>query len=69
MVLDTLFSTFGPFVIPVVLFAAGVVGYGVLLALSRAGVLGARLDPTVGVGERDPDPDPEQEEDRERDVE
>ncbi|MFC7203983.1 hypothetical protein ACFQJC_10685 [Haloferax namakaokahaiae] len=33
--LDTLIGTFGPFIIPVLLFAAGVVGYLVLLALGR----------------------------------
>ncbi len=34
-VLDTLVDTFGPFLIPVAVFAAGLVGYGVLFALSR----------------------------------
>lgn len=30
-----LVDTFGPFLIPVVVFAAGVVGYGVLVVLNR----------------------------------
>jgi hypothetical protein len=33
--LDTLVGTFGPFLIPVVVFAVGAVGYGVLFALNR----------------------------------
>jgi hypothetical protein len=35
MVLDTLVGTFGPFLIPVVVFGAGGVGYGLLFALNR----------------------------------
>ena len=35
---DALVSVFGPFVIPAILFALGVVGYLVLLALGRLGV-------------------------------
>ncbi|WP_191965871.1 MULTISPECIES: hypothetical protein [Haloferax] len=35
--LDTLIQTFGPFVIPVVLFALGLVGYLLLLVLGRTG--------------------------------
>lgn len=35
--LTDLIGVFGPFVIPVVLFACGLVGYLVLVALSRAG--------------------------------
>lgn len=38
--LDGLVNTFGPFLIPVILFAVGLVGYGVLVWLGRAGVLG-----------------------------
>jgi hypothetical protein len=34
------FATFGPFVIPVAVFVAGVVGYFLLLALGRLGVVG-----------------------------
>lgn len=33
--LDTLIQTFGPFVIPVLLFALGVVGYLVVVAIGR----------------------------------
>jgi hypothetical protein len=35
MVVDTLVSTFGPFLIPAVLFALGVVGYLVIVAIGR----------------------------------
>lgn len=35
MVLDALVETFGPFLIPAALFAVGVVGYLLLVALSR----------------------------------
>ncbi|WP_199180605.1 hypothetical protein [Haloferax marisrubri] len=34
---DGLIETFGPFAIPVLLFAAGFVGYLVLVALGRTG--------------------------------
>ncbi len=37
--LGALLRTFGPFVIPVALFVAGLVGYGVLVALGRAGLV------------------------------
>lgn len=37
--LGTLLRTFGPFVIPVALFVLGLVGYGVLVLLGRAGVI------------------------------
>jgi hypothetical protein len=37
---DALLEVFGPFVIPVLLFALGIVGYLVLVALGRAGVVG-----------------------------
>ena len=33
--LDALIQTFGPFVIPVILFALGVVGYLVVVALGK----------------------------------
>jgi hypothetical protein len=33
--LDSLLNTFGPFVLPVLLFVGGLVGYLVLLKLSR----------------------------------
>jgi hypothetical protein len=36
---DALLRTVGPFVIPVALFVAGLVGYGVLVALGRAGLV------------------------------
>jgi len=39
MVLDTLVETFGPFLIPVVLFVFGLLAYGVLVALTRRGFL------------------------------
>lgn len=32
---DAVWTTFGPFVVPVVLFALGVVGYALLYALGR----------------------------------
>jgi hypothetical protein len=35
MVVDSLISTFGPFLIPVALFALGLVGYLFLLLLGR----------------------------------
>jgi hypothetical protein len=37
---DQLYAVFGPFVFPVVLFVAGIVGYVLLLWLVRAGVVG-----------------------------
>lgn len=37
--LGALLRTFGPFVIPVALFVAGLVGYGVLVALGRTGIV------------------------------
>ncbi len=39
MAADSLVETFGPFLIPVVVFVLGVAGYGVLWLLSRWGVL------------------------------
>jgi hypothetical protein len=35
MVVDTLVSTFGPFLIPVALFSLGLVGYLFIVALNR----------------------------------
>lgn len=35
MVVDALVETFGPFLVPAALFAVGVVGYLLLVALSR----------------------------------
>lgn len=36
--IDGVLNTFGPFVVPVALFAAGVVGYLFLVTIGRAGV-------------------------------
>lgn len=36
----TIVELFGPFVIPVVLFVLGVIGYLVLSALTKRGILG-----------------------------
>jgi hypothetical protein len=41
MAVDAVFETFGPFLIPAVVFVLGVVGYGLLWLLSRRGVLPA----------------------------
>jgi hypothetical protein len=38
--IDALIDVFGPFVIPVLLFAIGIVGYLLLVALGRAGLVG-----------------------------
>lgn len=38
MLLEPVVETFGPFLIPVVVFLAGVSGYGLLRALNRAGL-------------------------------
>lgn len=40
---ESIYAAFGPFLIPVVVFAAGVVGYLLLVALGRA-ELGGRTD-------------------------
>lgn len=40
--IDALIDVFGPFVIPVLFFVAGIVGYLVLVALGRAGIVGRR---------------------------
>ena len=42
MVVDTLVETFGPFLIPVTMFVVGVVGYGILILLTRYGFLPLR---------------------------
>ena len=34
-VVDALFRTFGPFVIPATVFVLGLIGYGILFLLSR----------------------------------
>jgi hypothetical protein len=41
-VVEWLFGTFGPFVIPVAVFVVGIVGYFLLLALGRLGLVGRR---------------------------
>ena len=38
--IDPIVDTFGPFLIPVVIFVLGLVGYLVLLVLTRRGILG-----------------------------
>jgi hypothetical protein len=38
--LETIVDAVGPFLVPVVLFCVGAIGYLLLLALSRRGVLG-----------------------------
>lgn len=50
--LDALLRTFGPFVIPVAVFVAGIVGYLTLVALGRTGVVRSRSsdDPDEGDG-------------------
>lgn len=40
--LSWLVATFGPFLIPAVLFVLGMLGYWGLLALRRAGLVGSR---------------------------
>lgn len=39
MVIESVVELFGPFLIPVVVFAVGAVGYTVLVSLSRKGWL------------------------------
>lgn len=43
-ILDVLYETFGPFVVPAAIFVAGLVGYALLLVLTRAGLLGGGRD-------------------------
>lgn len=38
--IETVVEVFGPFVIPVVLFILGVIGYLILSALTKRGILG-----------------------------
>jgi hypothetical protein len=46
VIVEWAYTTFGPFLIPVVVFAAGLVGYAVLVFLYRRGILGeGREDP------------------------
>lgn len=45
MVVDTLVETFGPFLIPATVFIVGLAGYGVLLYLTRAGLLPGQTGP------------------------
>ncbi|MEF8784750.1 MAG: hypothetical protein V5A45_02370 [Haloarculaceae archaeon] len=42
MVVDTLVETFGPFLIPATVFVVGVIGYGILIVLTRYGLLPGR---------------------------
>lgn len=35
MVIETLFRTFGPFIIPATIFVIGLVGYGILFLVNR----------------------------------
>jgi len=44
MVVDTVVSTFGPFLIPATVFVVGVIGYGLLILLTRYGLLPTRDD-------------------------
>jgi hypothetical protein len=56
--LDWLVGSYGPFVIPVLLFAAGAVGYLVLVAAGRAGIAEDLVETSadeVGWGESPPD--------------
>jgi hypothetical protein len=60
-VVDALLGAFGPFVIPVLVFAAGVVGYGVLFfagrVLSAEGATGWATEDDEEPPDPDPDPD------------
>ncbi|MFB6167464.1 MAG: hypothetical protein ABEJ43_01300 [Haloferacaceae archaeon] len=49
--LEALLRTFGPFVIPVALFVAGLVGYAGLVVLGRAGVVDTDDDDGTESGE------------------
>jgi hypothetical protein len=59
--IDPLVETFGPFVFPVLLFVGGLIGYALLVALGRAGLIDA------GGPEREPESEaaPETETERE----
>jgi hypothetical protein len=39
MIVDAVIETFGPFLIPATVFAVGAVGYGLLILLSRYGLV------------------------------
>jgi hypothetical protein len=43
-ILDAIYATFGPFLVPAVIFVVGLVGYALLLLLTRAGVLDGGRD-------------------------
>lgn len=53
-VVDTLFDTFGPFLVPVVLFLAGAIGYALLLSADRllAPATAAEIDDDAADAER-----------------
>ena len=44
MVLDALVETFGPFLVPALLFVVGLVGYAILILLTRWGILPGRRE-------------------------
>jgi len=44
MAVDALVETFGPFLIPATVFVVGAVGYGLLILLTRYGLLPDRGD-------------------------
>lgn len=63
--IDPLVETFGPFVFPVLLFVGGLIGYALLVALGRAGLIddgGPDREPGRGRG---PEPESETETERE----
>jgi uncharacterized RDD family membrane protein YckC len=39
--IDSIVTTFGPFLIPVIIFVLGLVGYFILFLLTRRGILGS----------------------------
>jgi hypothetical protein len=57
VIIDWVYTTFGPFLIPVAVFAAGLVGYGLLVALYRRGILGNGPLSTDGDGRDRPGDD------------
>lgn len=61
--IDPLVETFGPFVFPVLLFVGGLIGYALLVALGRAGLI------DDGGPDREPGRGPEPESDPETDRE
>lgn len=48
MVVNALVETFGPFLIPATVFVVGVVGYGILIFLTRYGFLPGRSQGNSG---------------------